>query len=278
MGLLEDKVAVITGAARGQGRSHAIGLAREGAHIIAIDICGPVDAMSESYPMATPEDLDETARLVEELDRRCVTHVADVRDQSALGQAVRDGVQELGHLDIVLANAGIWAVALEEPTDPARRMQVWNDTLAINLTGAWNTIEVTAPLMVQAGRGGAIVITSSTQGLKGAANNDISLTAYTAAKHGLVGLMRVAAVDLAPYSIRVNTIHPTAVLTPMVENDVVAAYAAKHTRFAEVTANLLPVAAIEAQDITNAILYLVSDHGRYTTGVTLPVDAGYLVG
>jgi SDR family mycofactocin-dependent oxidoreductase len=278
MGLVEGKVAFITGAARGQGRSHAVELAREGADIIAVDICGPVEAMEGSYPMATPEDLEETARLVQDEDRRIVTDVVDVRDRVGLERAVRTGVDELGRLDIVIANAGIWAVNLEEPTDPDRRSVVWRDTIGINLTGVWNTIEATAPIMVKAERGGAIVITSSTQGLKGAANNDVSLTAYTAAKHGLVGLMRVAAVDLAPHSIRVNTVHPTAVLTPMVENEVVGAYAEANPRFAEVTQNLLPVPAIEPIDITNAMLYLVSDKGRYVTGVTLPVDAGYLIG
>jgi SDR family mycofactocin-dependent oxidoreductase len=278
MGLVEGKVAFITGAARGQGRSHAVELAREGADIIAVDICGPVEAMEGSYAMATPEDLEETARLVQEQDRRCVTGIVDVRDRERLAQAVRAGVEELGRLDIVAANAGIWAVHLEEPTDPARREVVWRDTIGINLTGVWNTLEATTPIMVEAGRGGAIVITSSTQGLKGAANNDISLTSYTAAKHGLVGLMRVAAVDLAPHWIRVNTIHPTAVLTPMVENEIVGAYAEQNPRFAEVTQNLLPVPAIEASDMTNALMYLVSDRGRYVTGVALPVDAGYLIG
>jgi SDR family mycofactocin-dependent oxidoreductase len=274
MGLLEGKVAVITGAARGQGRSHAVGLAREGADIIAIDLCGPVDAVT--YPMADAADLQETARLVEEQDRRIVTRIADVRDREALQAAVTEGVAELGGLDIVLANAGIWAVRLDEPTDPAVREQIWRDTIAINLTGVWHTVEVTAPILIAGGKGGAIVITSSTQGLKGAANNDISLTAYTASKHGVVGLMRASAIDLAPHSIRVNTIHPTGVLTPMIDNEIVPAYAEKHTRFGEITQNLLPVDVVEPNDITNAVLYLVSDTGRYVTGVTLPVDGGYL--
>ena len=275
MGRLDGKVALITGAARGQGRSHAVGLAREGAQIIAIDMCAQVDTVS--YPTAQPEDLEETTRLVEALDRRCVARIADVRDQQGLRAAVDDGVSELGGLDIVLANAGIWAVRLDEPTDAATRQAIWKDTLDINLTGAWNTIEVTAPILVAAGEGGAIVITASTQGLKGAANNDISLTAYTASKHGLVGLMRATAIDLAPHSIRVNSVHPTGVVTPMIDNDVVPAYAEKHKRFAEITANLLPVPALDPEDITNAILYLVTDAGRYVTGVALPVDAGYLV-
>jgi SDR family mycofactocin-dependent oxidoreductase len=276
MGLLDGKVALITGAARGQGRSHAVGLAREGADIIAIDLCAQVETVS--YPMATKKDLDDTVALVEQQDRRVVAAVADVRDQEALRAAVTEGINALGRLDIVLANAGIWAVKLDEPTEAASRREIWRDTIDINLTGVWNTIEVSVPPMIAAGRGGAIVLTASTQGLKGAANNDISLTAYTASKHGVVGLMRATAIDLAPHSIRVNSVHPTGVLTPMVENDVVGAYAEKHTRFAEITTNLLPVDVIDAQDITNAILYLVSDSGRYVTGVPLPVDAGYLTG
>jgi SDR family mycofactocin-dependent oxidoreductase len=276
MGLLDGKVAFVTGAARGQGRSHAVAMAEAGADILAIDICGPIEAVS--YPMATEEDLAETTRLVEEQDRRVVSRVADVRDQAALADAVKAGVDELGPIGIVVANAGIWAVSVDEPTERGRRETIWKDTIDVNLSGVWNTIEAVTPGMIEAGQGGAIVITSSTQGLKGAANNDISLTAYTAAKHGLVGLMRATAIDLAPHSIRVNTIHPTGVLTPMVENDTFAAYAEKHPRLGELMSNLLPVEVVEPRDITNAVLYLVADTGRYVTGVTLPVDAGYLQG
>jgi SDR family mycofactocin-dependent oxidoreductase len=276
MGLLDGKVALVTGAARGQGRSHAVAMAEAGADILAVDICGPVEAVA--YPMSTEADLAETARLVEEQDRRIVTQVADVRDQAALADAVKSGSDALGPIGIAVANAGIWAVAVDEPSERGRRERVWKDTIDINLSGVWNTIEAVVPGMIEAGKGGAIVITSSTQGLKGAANNDISLTAYTAAKHGLVGLMRAAAIDLAPHSIRVNTIHPTGVSTPMVENDVFAAYAEKHPRLGELMSNLLPVDVVEPRDITNAVLYLVGDTGRYVTGVTLPVDAGYLQG
>jgi SDR family mycofactocin-dependent oxidoreductase len=274
MGLLDGKVALVTGAARGQGRSHAVAMAEEGADIVAVDICGPVEAVS--YPMATEADLAETARLVEEQDRRILTRVADVRDQAALADAVQAAGAELGPIGIAVANAGIWAVSVDEPSERGRRETIWKDTMDINLSGVWNTIEAVAPGMIEAGQGGAIVITSSTQGLKGAANNDISLTAYTAAKHGLVGLMRATAIDLAPHSIRVNTVHPTGVLTPMVENDVFAAYAEKHPRLGELMSNLLPVEVVEPRDITNAVLYLVGETGRYVTGVTLPVDAGYL--
>jgi SDR family mycofactocin-dependent oxidoreductase len=275
VGRVEGKVALVTGAARGQGRAHAVGLAREGADIVAVDICAPVEAVS--YPLATDSDLAETAALVEKEGARIVTRTADVRDRDALQAAVDDGISELGEIEIVVANAGIWAVAVDEPTDTARRVRVWRDTIDINLTGVWNTIECVVPRMVDAGNGGAMVLTCSTQGLKGAANNDLSLTAYTAAKHGLVGLMRATAIDLAPHSIRVNTVHPTGVQTPMVENEIVGAYAAKHPRLGELTANPMPVASVAPQDITNAILFLVSDEGKFITGVTLPVDAGYLL-
>lgn len=275
MGELDGKVAFVTGAARGQGRAHALALAREGAEIIAVDLCAQIESVS--YPMATPEDLAETAQQVEALDRRIVTQQADVRERAGMQKALDAGVDQLGRLDIVVANAGIWAVAVDEPSDPAVRAQVWRDTLDVNLTGAWNAVEVSVPHLIAGGAGGAIVLTSSTQGLQGAANNDVSLTAYTASKHGVVGLMRATAIDLAPHSIRCNTIHPTGVPTPMITNEVFGAYAEKHPKLGEVMGNLLPVDLVELDDVTNAVLYLVSDRGRYVTGVTLPVDAGALI-
>lgn len=275
MGRVQGKVALITGAARGQGRMHALRLAEEGADIIAVDLCADVETVG--YPMPAVAELEKTASDVEERGRRAVTAVADVRDQDALARAVRDGVEHLGGLDIVVANAGILSIALDEPTDPLERSRVWETTLAINLTGVWNTVEVAAPILREAGKGGAIVLTSSTQGLKYAANDDLSLTAYTAAKHGVVGLMRSTAADLAPYGIRVNSVHPTGVNTPMVTNDVMTQYGAKHPRLGELMGNLLPIGVIEPEDVSEAVLYLVSDSGRYVTGVTLPVDAGHLL-
>ena len=275
MGSLDGKVALVTGAARGQGRSHAVGLAREGASIIAIDICGPIETCT--YPLATSEDLAETAKLVEDADQRIVTREADVRDRDALHAAITEGAAELGGLDIVVANAGVWLVHLDEPTEFAERQRIWQDTLDINLTGVWNTVETVTPILKEQGRGGALVFTCSIQGLKGAGNNDISLTAYTASKHGLVGLMRTTAQDLAPHSIRCNTVHPTGVLTPMIANEVVPAYGEKHPQLGDLMGNALPVDVIEPEDVTNAVLFLVSDTGRYVTGVTLPVDAGAMV-
>jgi SDR family mycofactocin-dependent oxidoreductase len=267
MGRLEGKVAFITGAARGQGRSHAVRLAQEGADIIAVDLCAQIDTVP--YPMATEDDLQETVREVEALDRRIVASVADVRSLPALEQAVRDGVAQLGRLDIVLANAGIAPMGAEE--DPT---VAWQDVIDVNLTGVWNTLRAAAPVLVEQGEGGAIVLTSSTAGLKGIGGDSGGGQGYTAAKHGVVGLMRTFANTLAQHRIRVNSVHPTGVNTPMVVNEFMQKWLAEEPSAAGAITNLLPVELIESVDISNAVLYLVSDDGRYVTGVTLPVDAG----
>jgi SDR family mycofactocin-dependent oxidoreductase len=265
-GRLEGKVALVSGAARGQGRSHALRLAQEGADVIAFDVCTQLATVP--YPLATPDDLKETVRQVEELDRRIVAREADVRDSGALTALVAEGVAELGRLDIVCANAGIatfaenaWSI-----TDEA-----WDEMIAVNLTGVWRTVKAAIPAMIDGGAGGSIVITSSTAGVKGMAG----IGHYVAAKHGVVGLMRTLANELAPHSIRVNTVHPTGVNTPMVVNDFMAEFLAG----ADMSANLqnaLPVEMVEAVDISNAIVWLSSDEARYVTGVSLPVDAGFL--
>lgn len=275
MGMLDGKVALITGAARGQGRSHAVRLAQEGANIIAIDLCAQPSTVS--VPGATPADLEETVRLVEKHDRRIVAQIGDVRDVDSMVRIATEGVAELGRLDIVVANAGIWAVGATEPESLAERQRVWQESIGVDLTGVFNTLEATVPILVNAGRGGAIVLTSSTAGLKSMAINSLAQNAYTAAKHGVVGLMRNYAVELAPHMIRVNTVHPTSVATPMIMNDVTNAYLEKHPSLAGLMSNLLPVPAVDPVDISNGVLYLVSDMGRYVTGITLPVDAGFLV-
>jgi SDR family mycofactocin-dependent oxidoreductase len=275
MGMLDGKVAFITGAARGQGRSHAVRLAEEGADIIAIDLCAQPETVS--VPGATPEDLEETVRLVEAQGRRIVARVGDVRDVERMVEVVKEGVAELGGLNIVVANAGIWAVGTTEPASLADRQRVWKESVDIDLTGVFNALEATVPTLIEAGNGGAIVLTSSTAGLKSMSINSLAQTAYTAAKHGVVGLMRNYAVELAPHFIRVNTVHPTSVHTPMIENDVTAAYVEKHPDTMALMSNLLPVDAVDPVDISNGVLYLVSDLGRYVTGITLPVDAGFLV-
>jgi SDR family mycofactocin-dependent oxidoreductase len=264
MGKLEGKVAFITGAARGQGRSHAVRLAEEGADIIAVDLCEQISTVR--YPLASPDDLDQTVKEVEARGRRVVAHVADVRDGAALRDAVAMGVAEFGGIDIVVANAGISTLG-KPGEDPAPGFR---DVIEVNLIGVWNTIEAALPAMVGRG-GGSIVLTSSTAGLKGTSAGP----GYTAAKHGVVGLMRRYAVELAGQGIRVNSIHPTGVNTPMVDNDAMREFLADAPiEFGGMT-NLLPVEMIEAIDVSNAIVWLVSEDARYVTGITLPIDAGF---
>ena len=269
---LQGKVAFITGAARGQGRSHAIRLAEEGAAIIAVDICEQIPSVF--YAMATRDDLDETRRLVEDADGRILTSVADVRDRGALQAAYEAGIAEFGHVDIVLPNAGIMPVINQGVEE-----QAWHDGIATMLTGVWHTMEVTVPGMVERDQGGAIIITSSTAGLSGIGlNTSPGQAAYNAAKHGVVGLMRLYASQLARHRIRVNTVHPTGLNSPMVVNPEYGAFIEANPEVAgsHLYQNPMPVELIEAVDISNAIVYLASDEARYVTGVTFPVDAGYL--
>ncbi|MGB3331565.1 MAG: mycofactocin-coupled SDR family oxidoreductase [Mycobacterium sp.] len=267
-GNLQGKVALITGAARGQGRAHALRLAADGADIIAVDLCQQIDSVP--YPLADAEDLAATVKLVEDTGARIVARQADVRDQVALGAALQAGLDELGRVDIVVANAGIAPMAAADG---------WNDVIDVNLTGVYHTIEAAIPTMIDQGDGGSIVLISSAAGLAGIGSHDAGAIGYAAAKHGLVGLMRVYANLLAQHSIRVNSVHPAGVDTPMINNDYVRGW------LAELTAatgkppdmgNALPVAVLEPEDIANAVAWLVSDAARYITGITLPVDAGFI--
>jgi SDR family mycofactocin-dependent oxidoreductase len=273
MGMLEGKVAFITGAARGQGRSHALRMAQEGADIIAVDLCSQMGSVP--YPMATPEDLAETVRQVEALDRRIVATEADVRDSAGLKAALDDGVAQLGKLDIVSANAGIFSVSpVEDLSDDA-----WDEMIAVNLTGVFKTTRAAIPHL-KANGNGSIVLTSSTAGIKGTAN----AAHYVAAKHGVVGLMKTLANELAPHMIRVNSVHPTTVDTDMIQNqtmyDLFRPDKAPGTATVEdagdafLTLNALPIKWVEPVDISNAIVWLCSDMARYVTGVQLPIDAG----
>lgn len=272
MGKLEGKVAFITGAARGQGRSHALRLAEEGADVIAVDICDQISTVG--YPMATAQDLEETVRQVEKLDRRICAVQADVRDAAALRAAIAEGIAAIGPVDIVLANAGIAPHGTAE-LDPA---QIFRDVVDTNLIGVWNTVHVSAPDMIERGAGGSIVLTSSTQGLSGRGGDGTSAgNGYAASKHGVVGLMRSFANWLSPHNIRVNSIHPTGVNTPMIMNEVIGSHLRDNSSAGGRVSNLMPVAMVEPIDISNAILFLVSDDSRYVTGVTLPVDAGFCV-
>jgi SDR family mycofactocin-dependent oxidoreductase len=220
------------------------------------------------YKMATPEDLKETAKQVEDLDRRIIAREADVRDAAAVKALVEEGVAELGRLDIVSANAGIATFA---PNAWSIEEDAWEEMLAVNLTGVWKTLKAAIPAMIDAGNGGSIIITSSTAGIKGMAG----IAHYDSSKHGVVGLMRTLAIELAPHSIRVNTVHPTGVNTPMVVNDYMAQFLTDDFAASNMM-NLLPVEMVEAVDISNAVLWLASDEARYVTGTCLPIDAGFL--
>jgi SDR family mycofactocin-dependent oxidoreductase len=272
MGLADNKVAFISGVARGQGRSHAVRLAEEGADIIGFDICANDDAVE--YPLATREDLDETAALIEKFGRKAILRVADVRDYDAVKQVVDDGVAELGRLDIVLANAGVMAITGQERL----RREAYLAGIDIMLNGVFNTVDVAIPHLRAGGRGGSIVITSSTAGLVGGlADGTPGVMGYIASKHGVIGLMRAWANVLASENIRVNTIHPTGVNSPMIANEAFARFVQEQPTIAENLQNPLPVpnGLLEPEDVTNSIMHLVSDSGRFITGSTFMVDAGF---
>jgi SDR family mycofactocin-dependent oxidoreductase len=265
-GRVEGKVALITGAARGQGRSHAIKLASEGADIIAIDICAPFENVL--YPPATKEDLDETVRLVEALDRRIVARVADTRDNAALKAAIDEGVAELGKLDIIVGNAGICIVAPWDQVTP----EMFKEVLDTNVTGTWNTVMAGAPHLVRNG-GGSIILTSSAAGLVGLP----FLTPYVASKHAVTGLTRAFAAELAKDNIRVNSLHPTGVRTAMGEGGMQEAFGtaiANNPQIGVMLTNMLPIDNTEPEDQSNAVLFLASDESRYVTALAMTVDAG----
>src|SRR5215213_7579033 len=277
MGLLDSKVAFVTGAARGQGRSHAIRLADEGADIIALDI-GRDAVETVGYALGTSDELDETIAAVEARGRRAVGRLADVRDLAQVQSVVDAGLETLGRIDIVCANAGIgtWAVSWEMTA------QQWTEMVDINLTGVFNTVRAALPSMVERGEGGSLVLTSSTAGLRAYQNT----AHYTAAKHGVIGLMKVLAQQCGPHGIRVNAVCPTTVRTPLVINDSTFELFAPDVenpteddvRQAFEGLNILPgVAWIEPADVSDAVLFLCSDAARYITGVALPIDAGNTV-
>ncbi|ORW31593.1 3-ketoacyl-ACP reductase [Mycobacterium paraense] len=273
MGRMDGKVAFVTGAARGQGRSHAVRLAQEGADIIAVDICRKFEASPADG--ATPEDLDETAGLVKNAGGRVVTAEVDVRDFDALRAAVDSGVEQLGRLDVIVANAGIGTMAGKlHKTDES----LWQEMIDVNLSGVWKTVKAGVPHILDGGRGGSIVLTSSVAGLKAYSH----MGHYVAAKHGVIGLMRSFAVELGQRMIRVNAVLPTHVNSPLLMNE--ATYRAFRPELENPgpddlapvcqTFHYLPIPWVTPEDITNAVLFLASDEARYITGVALPVDAG----
>lgn len=266
MGRLENKVAFVTGAARGQGREHCVRMAEEGADIIAVDICAEVTP-DNHFPPATEDDLAETMRLVGALGRRIVARAGDVRDLDGLRALCSDGADELGGIDVVVANAGIsnWGRFWEMPE------QQWQTMIDVNLTGVWKTLAAATPIMIDQGRGGSIIITSSVAGLK-------SLPAqahYSAAKHALVGLCKSAAIELGPYNIRVNTIHPWGVATPMADDHTIFALMEQHHTYAASFAAILAEPEIaSARQIADVVLFLASDDARVITGAQIPADMG----
>ncbi|MFI5806111.1 mycofactocin-coupled SDR family oxidoreductase [Streptomyces sp. NPDC051561] len=267
-GRLDGKVAFVTGAAGGLGRSHVRRMAEEGADLVIVDICRSVDSVP--YAQSTPEDLVEVVEEVRALGRRVVARQADVRDRDALQEAYDAGLAEFGQIHIVVANAGIAPLLWED------RLEAWHDAIDVNLTGTFHTIEVSIRSMVAAGDGGSIVIVSSTAGLVGIGGSSNGGLGYAASKHGQVGLMRTYANNLAPYSIRVNSVHPTGVATRMVADPAMVAFVARDPRLSGQAPNALPVGTIAATDVSNAVLWLASDEARYITGVALPVDAGFI--
>lgn len=276
MGMAEGKVAVISGAARGQGRSHAVRLAQEGADIIGLDICEDVSTMT--YPNASKADLDETVALVEAEDRQIYAAVCDIRDAEATKAAVDAGVAQFGRLDIVLSNAGIVRLGA---TPAELEVATWKDTLEINLTGGYHLLRAAIPHLIAGGRGGSIILTGSTAGTRPTASTDAAGLSYTASKWALRGIGIQLAGALAPHSIRVNVIHPTGVLSGMTMNEAMAALQAEAMAGGANTIsamqNALPVDILEANDISDTVVFLVSDQAKYITGVSLPIDAGFSI-
>jgi len=276
-GRVEGKVAFITGAARGQGRSHAVRLAQEGADIIAVDICQEVSSNSQ-IPPSTPDDLVETADLIKNLNRRVVTAEVDVRDYDAVKAAVDSGVEQLGRLDIVCANAGIGNGG---QTLDKTREDDWQAMIDVNLSGVWKTVKAAVPHLISQGDGGSVILTSSVGGLKAYPHTGH----YIAAKHGVVGLMRSFAVELGRHFIRVNSVHPTNVNTPMFMNQGTMKLfrpdlpnpGPDDLKVAAQFMHVLPVGWVEPVDISNAVLFLASDESRYVTGLPLTVDAGSML-
>lgn len=275
MGRVDGRVALITGAARGQGRAHAQRLAQEGADIVAVDAL--VEFGTIGYPMATEEDLAETAQLVKQAGRDVLTDRVDVRDRSGLQSVVDRALEQFGKIDIVVANAGI-----SPPGTPAWEISEaeWDDVMDVNLKGVWNTLCTVIPSMIERDAGGSIIITASAAGIMAAPN----IGDYTASKHGVIGLGRTLARELAKHRIRVNMLAPAAVGTPMMLNDTmyklfcpdIAEPTLEDARARFKTTNPMGVEWLEALDIANAALWLASDEARYVTGIVVPLDAGAL--
>jgi len=277
-GALEGKVAFITGAARGQGRAHAIRMAREGADIVAIDICGPVSD-TITYPMPTSEDLAETARLVEAEGRKVLAREVDIRDLAAQKQVVADAVEQFGRLDILVANAGVlsWGRLFEIDEDQ------WDSVVNVNLSGTWRTIRAVVPAMIEAGNGGSIIIVSSSAGLKATPGNGH----YAASKFGLVGLTNALALEVGEFGIRVNSIHPYSIMTPMIEPEAMGAIFSKYPTYLHSFAPMpyKPVAHdgkaglqefMTPEEVTDVVTWLAGPGSGTISGSQIAVDRGVM--
>lgn len=271
-GQFDGKVVFISGAARGQGRSHAVRFAEEGADVIAVDLCGQLDSVA--YPMATREDLDETVNLVEKTGRRVIAEQVDVRDFERLREVVGRGVAEFGRLDFVLANAGIFPAVGPQRFD----ISSFVDAIDVNLKGVYFTIEAALPALLEHGEGGAIVITSSAAGFKSVSSTFDTIShgaaGYTAAKHGVIGVMRHYAASLAEKNIRVNSVHPGGVATPMIINEAMGSLVGDQPAFGEAQQPKLSMPPMDPSEVTDAIVYFCGHSGRHLTGVALPMDGG----
>lgn len=271
---LDGKIAFITGAARGQGRTHAVRLAQEGADIVAVDLCR--QQANLDYTSGTPEDLEETVRLVEKEGRRIIARAADVRDQASLDAVVEEALGEFGGIDILVSNAGI----SNQGSVVGLTDQQWEDILGTNLVGAWHSCRAVLPSMIERGAGGSVIFVSSTVGLRGAPGQ----AHYSASKHGMQGLMLSLANEVGQHNIRVNSVNPGAVNTEMAINESLLKMflpdienptpADAADLFSNLT--LLPIPWVEPEDVSNAVLWLASDEARFVTGAAIPVDGGQL--
>jgi len=277
-GTLDGKVAFVTGAARGQGRSHAVRMAQEGADVIAIDICGPVDD-TITYPLATSDELAETARLVEAQGRKVLAREVDIRDLAALQQVVSDGVAQFGRLDVLIANAGVlsWGRLFEMPEEQ------WDSVVGVNLSGTWRTIRAAVPAMIEAGNGGSIIIVSSSAGLKATPGNGH----YAASKFGLVGLTNALSLEVGEFGIRVNSIHPYSIQTPMIEPEAMAAIFTKYPQYLHSFAPMpyKPVAHdgkeglqefMTPEEVSDVVAWLAGPGSNTVSGAQIAVDRGVM--
>jgi SDR family mycofactocin-dependent oxidoreductase len=270
-GRMAGKVVFISGAARGQGRSHAVRFAQEGADIVGWDICTQIDSVG--YPMSSPEDLAQTVDLVEKEDRRMLGLQADARDPDAVRGVWERGLAEFGQCDAVIINHGIMPFV----GTTGDSWEAWHDCIDVMLTGVYTVLRVAVPPMIARGMGGSIVITSSTAGIKPRTDWAAGSLGYAAAKAGVIGLMKLTALRLGKHSIRCNTVHPTGVRTPMIENAGFEQYLLDNQEYVDKMQNALPVQVIDPVDVSNMMLFLCSDEARYITGDTFLVDAGYNV-